>query len=114
MTLKFVVGELFPLKPYKRSLFLKSRLFSLRFLFLFNMSDKFIAEAITSKGEKISSKKQVIMWMMPSYVYWHFVYRITVRTGLFINNEFVAGANTIDTVNPTTGEVIAAVQAGKC
>lgn len=36
-----------------------------------------------------------------------------VNTGLFINNEFVAGDETIDSVNPTTGEVIAAVQAGK-
>lgn len=36
-----------------------------------------------------------------------------VNTGLFINNEFVAGANTIDTINPSTGKVITAVQAGK-
>lgn len=35
-----------------------------------------------------------------------------VNTGLFINNEFVAGANTIDTINPSTGKVITAVQAG--
>lgn len=35
-----------------------------------------------------------------------------VNTGLFINNEFVAGANTIDTINPATGKVITAVQAG--
>ncbi|KAJ8662200.1 hypothetical protein O0I10_001893 [Lichtheimia ornata] len=54
------------------------------------MSSNFVAEVTTSKGEKIS-----------------------IRTGLFINNEFVAGANTIDTVNPTTGEVIAAVQAAE-
>ncbi|KAJ8657151.1 hypothetical protein O0I10_007231 [Lichtheimia ornata] len=37
--------------------------------------------------------------------------KITFNTGLFINNEFVAGDETIDSVNPTTGEVIAAVQA---
>ena len=35
-----------------------------------------------------------------------------MNTGLFINNEFVAGAHTIETINPTTGKVIAAVQAG--
>lgn len=36
-----------------------------------------------------------------------------VNTGLFINNQFVAGDETIDSVNPATGEVIASVQAGK-
>lgn len=35
-----------------------------------------------------------------------------VNTGLFINNEFVTGAHTIDTINPATGEIIASVQAG--
>lgn len=41
------------------------------------------------------------------------LYLFPVQTGLFINNEFVSGAGTIDTVNPATGEVITAVQAGK-
>ncbi|ORX46715.1 aldehyde dehydrogenase [Hesseltinella vesiculosa] len=36
---------------------------------------------------------------------------IQVQTGLFINNEFVVGDYTLDTVNPATGEVITAVQA---
>ncbi|CAO3630296.1 unnamed protein product [Cunninghamella echinulata] len=40
-------------------------------------------------------------------------YNLKLQTGLFINNEFVAGANTIDTVNPATGEVICAVQAAE-
>ena len=35
-----------------------------------------------------------------------------MNTGLFINNEFVTGAHTIDTINPSTGEIIASVQAG--
>ena len=35
-----------------------------------------------------------------------------VNTGLFINNEFVAGDNTIETINPATGKVITSVQAG--
>lgn len=35
-----------------------------------------------------------------------------VNTGLFIDNEFVAGANTIDTINPATGKFLASVQAG--
>ncbi|KAG0162820.1 aldehyde dehydrogenase (NAD(P)(+)) ald5 [Apophysomyces sp. BC1034] len=38
-------------------------------------------------------------------------YKLKLNTGLFINNEFVVGSSTIDTINPTTGEVIAAVQA---
>ncbi|KAI8369237.1 aldehyde dehydrogenase domain-containing protein [Radiomyces spectabilis] len=40
-------------------------------------------------------------------------FKLKLNTGLFINNEFVAGANTIDTINPATGEVIAAVQAAE-
>lgn len=36
-----------------------------------------------------------------------------VQTGLFINNEFVSGTKTIETINPANGEVIASVQAGK-
>ncbi|KAI8085214.1 aldehyde dehydrogenase domain-containing protein [Halteromyces radiatus] len=40
-------------------------------------------------------------------------YKLNLQTGLFINNEFVAGAKTIDTVNPATGEVIASVQAAE-
>ncbi|KAI9260682.1 aldehyde dehydrogenase domain-containing protein [Phascolomyces articulosus] len=40
-------------------------------------------------------------------------YNVTVNTGLFINNEFVAGAHTIETVNPSTGEVITSVQAAE-
>ncbi|CDH59240.1 aldehyde dehydrogenase [Lichtheimia corymbifera JMRC:FSU:9682] len=52
------------------------------------MTAEFAAHATTPKGDKI-----------------------TFNTGLFINNEFVAGDETIDSVNPTTGEVIAAVQA---
>ena len=39
--------------------------------------------------------------------------KILVNTGLFINNEFVEGSSTIETVNPSTGQVITAVQAGK-
>lgn len=35
-----------------------------------------------------------------------------VQTGLFINNEFVAGADTLETINPSTGKVIANVQSG--
>ncbi|KAL0094762.1 aldehyde dehydrogenase domain-containing protein [Phycomyces blakesleeanus] len=50
----------------------------------------FIVEATTSKG-----------------------YKINLNTGLFINNEFVAGANTIDTINPSTGELTAKVQAAE-
>ncbi|KAL1933331.1 hypothetical protein VTP01DRAFT_7421 [Rhizomucor pusillus] len=40
-------------------------------------------------------------------------YKLKLQTGLFINNEFVSGAGTIDTVNPATGEVITAVQAAE-
>ncbi|KAI8060545.1 aldehyde dehydrogenase domain-containing protein [Gongronella butleri] len=35
---------------------------------------------------------------------------LKVQTGLFINNEFVAGDYTFDTVNPATGKVICKVQ----
>ncbi|KAI7886426.1 aldehyde dehydrogenase [Lichtheimia hyalospora FSU 10163] len=52
------------------------------------MTAEFAASATTSKGDKID-----------------------FNTGLFINNQFVAGDETIDSVNPTTGEVIASVQA---
>ncbi|ORZ20265.1 aldehyde dehydrogenase domain-containing protein [Absidia repens] len=38
---------------------------------------------------------------------------LKLQTGLFINNEFVAGANTIDTINPATEEVICSVQAAE-
>ncbi|KAI7906766.1 aldehyde dehydrogenase domain-containing protein [Cokeromyces recurvatus] len=38
-------------------------------------------------------------------------YKLKLQTGLFINNKFVGGSNTIDTVNPATGKVITAVQA---
>ncbi|KAI8988215.1 aldehyde dehydrogenase domain-containing protein [Mycotypha africana] len=38
-------------------------------------------------------------------------YQLKLQTGLFINNEFVAGSDTIDTVNPANGKVIASVQA---
>ncbi|CAO3592383.1 unnamed protein product [Absidia cylindrospora] len=40
-------------------------------------------------------------------------YKLNLQTGLFINNEFVAGPKTIDTINPATGEVIASVQAAE-
>ncbi|KAI8340884.1 aldehyde dehydrogenase domain-containing protein [Chlamydoabsidia padenii] len=40
-------------------------------------------------------------------------YKLNLQTGLFINNEFVAGSKTIDTINPATGEVIATVQAAE-
>ncbi|KAI8341834.1 aldehyde dehydrogenase domain-containing protein [Chlamydoabsidia padenii] len=40
-------------------------------------------------------------------------YKLNLQTGLFINNEFVAGAKTIDTINPATAEVIASVQAAE-
>lgn len=43
----------------------------------------------------------------------YLIHASVVQTGLFINNEFVAGADTIETVNPSTGKVIANVQAGK-
>ncbi|SAM05924.1 hypothetical protein [Absidia glauca] len=38
-------------------------------------------------------------------------YKLDLQTGLFINNEFVGGSKTIDTINPANGEVIASVQA---
>ena len=38
-------------------------------------------------------------------------YKLKLQTGLFINNEFVAGSDTLETVNPSTGKVIANVQA---
>ncbi|CAO3631438.1 unnamed protein product [Cunninghamella blakesleeana] len=40
-------------------------------------------------------------------------YNLKLQTGLFIDNEFVSGAGTIETVNPATGEVICAVQAAE-
>ncbi|KAI9261570.1 aldehyde dehydrogenase domain-containing protein [Phascolomyces articulosus] len=40
-------------------------------------------------------------------------YKVTVNTGLFINNEFVPGADTISTINPSTGKVITSVQAAE-
>ncbi|KAI7867728.1 aldehyde dehydrogenase domain-containing protein [Spinellus fusiger] len=40
-------------------------------------------------------------------------FKLNLNTGLFINNKFVAGGSTIDTVNPATGEVIASVQAAE-
>ncbi|KAI9318673.1 aldehyde dehydrogenase domain-containing protein [Dichotomocladium elegans] len=39
--------------------------------------------------------------------------KLSLQTGLFINNQYVAGDSTIDTINPTTGEVICAVQAAE-
>ncbi|KAI9471985.1 MAG: aldehyde dehydrogenase domain-containing protein [Benjaminiella poitrasii] len=38
-------------------------------------------------------------------------YKLKLQTGLFINNEFVAGSDTIETINPATGKLIANVQA---
>ncbi|EPB82565.1 aldehyde dehydrogenase [Mucor circinelloides 1006PhL] len=38
-------------------------------------------------------------------------YELKLQTGLFINNEFVKGSDTIETINPATGKVIAHVQA---
>jgi hypothetical protein len=35
-----------------------------------------------------------------------------VQTGLFINNEFVAGDSQIETINPANGKLIAKVEAG--
>ncbi|KAI8140757.1 aldehyde dehydrogenase domain-containing protein [Fennellomyces sp. T-0311] len=40
-------------------------------------------------------------------------YKVSVNTGLFINNEFVAGGSTIESVNPATGKVLATVQAAE-
>ncbi|KAI9264385.1 aldehyde dehydrogenase domain-containing protein [Phascolomyces articulosus] len=40
-------------------------------------------------------------------------YKLTLNTGLFINNEFVEGSSTIETINPSTGQVITAVQAAE-
>ncbi|ORZ15064.1 aldehyde dehydrogenase domain-containing protein [Absidia repens] len=40
-------------------------------------------------------------------------YELKLQTGLFINNEFVTGAKTIDTINPATGDVITSVQAAE-
>ncbi|ORE09080.1 aldehyde dehydrogenase [Rhizopus microsporus var. microsporus] len=40
-------------------------------------------------------------------------YKLKLQTGLFINNQFVKGSDTIDTVNPATGKVICAVQAAE-
>ncbi|KAI8147978.1 aldehyde dehydrogenase domain-containing protein [Fennellomyces sp. T-0311] len=54
------------------------------------MTVNFVVETTTSKGDKL-----------------------TFNTGLFINNEFVEGASTIDVINPTTGEKICAVQAAE-
>ncbi|KAK4514839.1 uncharacterized protein ATC70_002444 [Mucor velutinosus] len=38
-------------------------------------------------------------------------YELKLQTGLFINNKFVKGSDTIETINPATGKVIAHVQA---
>ncbi|KAI7846869.1 aldehyde dehydrogenase domain-containing protein [Circinella umbellata] len=38
-------------------------------------------------------------------------FKTTLNTGLFINNEFVEGSSTIETINPSTGQVITSVQA---
>lgn len=38
-------------------------------------------------------------------------YELKLQTGLFINNEFVKGSDTIETINPATGKLIAHVQA---
>ncbi|KAL9540691.1 hypothetical protein MBANPS3_009539 [Mucor bainieri] len=38
-------------------------------------------------------------------------YELKLQTGLFINNEFVKGSDTLETINPATGKVIANVQA---
>ncbi|GAA5804241.1 aldehyde dehydrogenase domain-containing protein [Helicostylum pulchrum] len=38
-------------------------------------------------------------------------YKLKLQTGLFINNEFVAGNDSIETINPATGKIIATVQA---
>ncbi|ORY97275.1 aldehyde dehydrogenase domain-containing protein [Syncephalastrum racemosum] len=40
-------------------------------------------------------------------------YKLELNTGLFINNEFVAGGSTLETVNPATGEKICDVQAAE-
>ncbi|KAI7848838.1 aldehyde dehydrogenase domain-containing protein [Circinella umbellata] len=40
-------------------------------------------------------------------------HKVTVNTGLFINNEFVTGSSTIDTINPATGKIITSVQAAE-
>ncbi|KAI9249311.1 aldehyde dehydrogenase domain-containing protein [Sporodiniella umbellata] len=40
-------------------------------------------------------------------------FKLKLQTGLFINNKFVKGSDTIETVNPSTGKVIASVQAAE-
>lgn len=35
-----------------------------------------------------------------------------MQTGLFINNEFVGGSETIDVLDPSTEKLITSVQAG--
>ncbi|KAI8146002.1 aldehyde dehydrogenase domain-containing protein [Fennellomyces sp. T-0311] len=40
-------------------------------------------------------------------------FKLTLNTGLFINNEFVKGASTIETINPSTGQVITSVEAAE-
>ncbi|KAI8637418.1 aldehyde dehydrogenase domain-containing protein [Parasitella parasitica] len=40
-------------------------------------------------------------------------FNVKLQTGLFINNEFVKGSNTIETINPSTGKTITEVQAAE-
>ncbi|KAI7859600.1 aldehyde dehydrogenase domain-containing protein [Circinella umbellata] len=40
-------------------------------------------------------------------------YTVKLNTGLFLNNEFVPGAHTIETINPATGKAITSVQAAE-
>lgn len=68
-----------------------------------------IFQTSTNKGYKLNCKWS-LHWR--SYLEPTFLFFI-VQTGLFINNEFVTGAKTIDTINPANGEVITSVQAGK-
>lgn len=75
----------------------------------------FVVEHTTPGGHKISCKDDHALWTRwIIYAYKSCPTLSLVNTGLFINNEFVAGANTIDTINPATGKVITAVQAGTC
>ncbi|KAI8878806.1 aldehyde dehydrogenase [Backusella circina FSU 941] len=40
-------------------------------------------------------------------------YDLKLQTGLFINNEFVKGGSTLETINPSNGKVITSVQAAE-
>jgi hypothetical protein len=81
----------------------------------------FITEFTTDRGyalkrmlsnDLVSKLYEMLICVLGSELCFLFCHFLLVQTGLFINNEFVAGDSKIDTINPANGKVIASVEAG--